>query len=181
MRTSGRIRHWVVAAFLIVLVPASLWATSLPGTDFGLVMLLGPAWLVFVPVWAALFIFTFVGRWGCLRREWPRWTVAPLAVVLAGALIQWGVPVQVRFELSRAALDRFATSVARGAPPPDGGWIGLYPVLSAERVPGGASFTIEGAGGFLEAYGLVWKPGGGLNPDDHRRIDGDWYVWWISD
>lgn len=90
-----------------------------------------------------------------------------------------GVPLQVRFELSRPALEQAAADSASGQPAGPG-WIGLIPVDSVETVDGVTLFIVPGTGGFLASpCGLAYA--GGQRPNLGYRLQGEiangWWVW----
>jgi hypothetical protein len=157
---------------------ASVYTTSVPGWYFGWLGLLGPAWFVIGLIWLGTLVrmLAKTGRLARLRRHWPVWAVPPVIVLLVAGLVYAGAPIEIRFALSRLALDDFTRTVSQGGPlPGDDEWIGLYPVSSAELIPGGVRFAIDDAG-FIGAEGLAWRPGG-EPPEDSVRLHDSWYVW----
>jgi hypothetical protein len=83
---------------------------------------------------------------------WIRWLGVPtigFMVVAAGAS---GTATQVRFDLSRGAMDRLADDVAAGLVDDHDGWVGAFPVMGAEAWDG--SVRIYTRGGFLTITGF---------------------------
>ncbi|WP_049567519.1 hypothetical protein [Nonomuraea sp. SBT364] len=94
---------WAMLAAVLTAALLTVYAHSVPGGEFGLTML-----------------------------AYALWVAPPLVALLVGGLVVTGVPLLARFELSRAALERFADG---GRIPGEGEWIGLYPVERAQRHP----------------------------------------------
>jgi hypothetical protein len=168
------------AAFILV-------ATAAPGWYWGLVML-------------SLLIWLLIGGWWCLRvglyilisiiyrqplywhkRQWLKWLVAPLVVVLTIGLVKVGAPWKTAFLLSRPAMEQLAMQ-ARQQPnnPPQPNWVGLFPIDSVRvDAAGTLTFRIRGTGFLFEEHFFGHQPSGnwpeaGVN---HRRILGsNWFT-----
>ncbi|MFC5822560.1 hypothetical protein [Nonomuraea insulae] len=174
-----------LAALVLTTVAALLtvYATSVPGWYLPWVAWLVFAWTFLGLIWLGTLarILFRASPLAKLRLEWPVWLLPPLIVLLAGGLVYMGAPLEARLALSRPAFDAFARTVSQGAPlPGDDEWIGLFPIEGATRFPGGALFTVDGAG-FIGSTGFAWSPGGeppqvgGEESYDHLR--GPWYTW----
>ncbi|MFF4197808.1 hypothetical protein [Nonomuraea sp. NPDC001831] len=158
--------------------------TSVPGGGSFTLLLAGLALAVGTAVvWVARFAVGLLrsdGRPG-LRRHWVRWTAAPLMGVIVTALVLTGAPFSARFALSEPGLEQFARTVAAdtGAVRREEQWVGLFPLTSIERVPGGARFLVSDTG-FIDRYGFAWLPGGAPAEESHSEythLEGPWYVW----
>ncbi|MER6512395.1 hypothetical protein ABT158_36685 [Nonomuraea sp. NPDC001636] len=158
--------------------------TSVPGGGSLTLLLAGLALLVgTVVVWVARFAVGLLrsdGRPG-LRRHWARWTAAPVMGVIMTALVFTRVPFEARFALSESELEQFARTVAADTTTVrrEDQWVGLYPLTSIERLPGGARFLVSDTG-FLDRYGFAWSPGGTPPEESHTaytHLEGPWYVW----
>ncbi|MEU1388825.1 MULTISPECIES: hypothetical protein [unclassified Nonomuraea] len=158
--------------------------TSMPGGGSFTLLLAGLLLAVgTVVVWVARFAVGLLrsdGRPG-LRRHWARWAAAPLMGVTVIALVFTGVPFEVRFALSESRLEQFARTVAADtkAVEHEDQWVGLYPLTSIGRVPGGARFLVSDTGLF-DRYGFAWSPGGEPPEESHTgytHLEGPWYVW----
>ncbi|MER6577235.1 hypothetical protein [Nonomuraea sp. NPDC001023] len=158
--------------------------TSVPGGGSFTLLLAGLALFVGTAVvWVARFAVGLLrsdGRPG-LRRHWVRWTAAPLMGVIVTALVLTGAPFNARFALSEPGLEQFARTVAAdtGAVRREEQWVGLFPLTSIERVPGGARFLASDTG-FIDRYGFAWLPGGAPAEESHSEythLEGPWYVW----
>jgi hypothetical protein len=157
-----------------------LYGTSLPAWNVGLVL---PAFLMSVVIGLIWMIFfTLAARETRLRmsrRTWARWLGIPDLGFSCLALMLTGLPLQVRFELSRPALEQAAARFASGQTVGPG-WIGLIPIDSVETMDGATLFVVPGTGGFLASpCGLAYA--GGQRPDLGSRLYGEiadgWWVW----
>ena len=112
-------------------------------------------------------------------RHWLRWLAIPLAFAVAVALTRTSIPSDVRFALSRGALDQAAAEIVAGGST-DRGWIGLYPAEQAERTANGMRFLIPGAG-FIDQVGMAWsangEPAGVDGTDEYHELEGGWWTW----
>jgi hypothetical protein len=99
--------------------------------------------------------------------------VVPLFVVVVSTLSP--LPPDLRFWLSKPALDRLAQQVIANGDAPDQ-WVGLYHVRYARRLGGnGMNFRL---GHWEENHGLEYvKPGRQPERDvQYRHLGGDWYL-----
>jgi hypothetical protein len=80
------------------------------------------------------------------RRPWKRWVVVPAILAGCWLLGATGLPAQLRFWVSKPALDRFVaaqTVPVVGPSPIRPQWIGLYNVENAFVAPEGVSFMLS--------------------------------------
>ena len=107
------------------------------------------------------------------------WAMALGLLVLSYALSITDLPADVRFALSRSALDRAASDVMAGRPVPTG-WIGLYPIENVERTPHGMRFLVSGAG-FLDRFGYAYsergEPPNVTGLDEYEAVGDGWWAW----
>jgi hypothetical protein len=138
------------------------------------------AWLLLAAGW----LVRFVGA-GLTRRlhlpvaHWLRWLAIPTVLGATLLLTQTSLPHDVRFSLSRGAMDEAAGAVMAGGST-DLGWIGLYPVERMERVSNGMRFLVSGSG-FIDRAGFAYSPTGrpdGIDgTDDYEPLVGGWWAW----
>jgi hypothetical protein len=166
---------WI--GLLGALVCSTLYAYSVPGGYFELTVaavwgwvLVGASWLVSVA--------TRVLRRRPLR---PADAVVPVAVLVVGALVVFDGPLQVRYRLSRSAMDSTARRVF--AHPEQARAIhriALWRTDRVENIPGGMRFTVSGAR-FLDDHGFAYSPHGKpakVGAEDvYTHLDGPWYLW----
>jgi hypothetical protein len=136
-------------------------------------LLLGAGWLI-----------RFLGA-GLTRRphlpvaQWLRWLAIPTVLGATLLLTQTSLPHDVRFWLSREAMDEAAGAVMAGGRT-DFGWIGLYPVERVERVANGMRFLVSGSG-FIDRAGFAYSPTGrpdGIDgTDEYEPLAGGWWGW----
>ena len=111
--------------------------------------------------------------------RWIRWLAIPLAFAIAVGLTRTSIPSDVRFALSRGALDQAAAEIVAGGST-DRGWIGLYPAEHVERTANGMRFLIPGAG-FIDQVGIAWsvtgEPVGVDGTDEYHALEGGWWTW----
>ncbi|WP_435121716.1 hypothetical protein [Micromonospora tulbaghiae] len=181
-----RVLHIGVAITAVCL----LWAVSVPGFVF--LLMLGVVHLLVLAGlgWAALVVF-FVAE----RRRWSwRFLTAPVIVVLTGALLAAGAPFQARWAVSRGAFDRVVAALPP-AGPEDAEWspvavprrIGAYLITSAYTVPGGV-VLYETNGYMLDDAGFAYLPQGptaDLATEEFEaprftHLGGPWYSWTAS-
>jgi hypothetical protein len=135
-------------------------------------------WLVFVVNWFVRFAFAV--PWAPRRlsgAEWCRWLAIPAILAIGFALFRSSVPSDVRFAISRGAMDRAAAEIMAGGST-DRGWIGLYPMREIERRPEGVTFVV--ADNLLWTTGFVYVPAGqplSVNGDAYEPLDGGWWTW----
>lgn len=159
----------------------SLWATwaySVPGTHFFSSILALWAWAIVCVAWlvragvAVLLVRRRVISW--------RWAMTPIAAVVAVLVVTTDASFEVRYRLSRPAMDDVATDVVGGQRQATTiSRIGLWRVERVERIQGGMRFLVRGTG-FLDPYGFAFSPTGrppAIGEDFYEHLDGPWYVW----
>lgn len=112
---------------------------------------------------------------------WIRWLGVPTIGIMVVAAGVSGTATQVRFDLSRGAMDRLADDVAAGLVDDHDGWVGAFPVMGAEAWDG--SIRVYVRGGFLTIAGFERfdDPGhGGRAESDcactSRALGGGWWA-----
>jgi hypothetical protein len=143
---------WVLwpVAYLAALGAVSLGVcgSSLPGWNLGLVLDAFMAGSAIAVIWGVCFVAAAVNTPVRMsRRALARWLGIPALGFVGLALMLSGIPMTVRFELSRAALDQAAARAAVGHTV-DPGWIGLIPVDWVSQEGGEAYFFVAGSGWF---------------------------------
>lgn len=108
-----------------------------------------------------------------------RWSLPMLLLVGAVGLNSVGVPMRVRFEASRSALDQMVAEVMAGGSA-ERRSVGLYDIDLLERTPDGVRFLVEG-GGFIDASGFAFAADGDPSQPDssdiYEPLGGGWFRW----
>ena len=90
-------------------------------------------WIPLGLVWCARVVLRLSGR-----GRWRDVLVPPVVVLATLGVAASGVPLQLRFELARGALDELVDTLPPGEESVEvDRWVGTYPILTADRVPGG--------------------------------------------
>jgi hypothetical protein len=165
------------------LLPAALtvWATSLPGGHVYLFVDAAGLWLIVGLGWVAVVVALAGSDFGGLVR---RFALGPIVLIAALAVAISGLPLSVRFALSRPALERL----------PDLGLsqeamtqAGLYDIWGFEHTEFGYRFAVYDAPTVV--WGFAYSPAGAppgpdINSeslregdDAYRHLDGAWYIW----
>lgn len=170
----------VLAGATLIAGAVLLWATSLPGSDFGLVMYAVLAGVVLCAAWLVRTLCFLITT---KRFSW--WIlVVPAVVVLCLGLSAAQAPLRVRFALAENAFARAADTAAADPQAADtlAGDIGGYPVSAVAVYRDRVYFTVAG-GGFLDQSGFALLPAGPPAVDDPlgesvtvTALTGDWYV-----
>jgi len=147
---------------------------------FVMSMLALAAWAVIALIWLIRFLgATWSTRLRLPATHWLRWLVIPVAMGLAFLWANTDGPSDLRFALSRDALNQAAAEVMAGGST-DRGWIGLYPVDHIERISNGMRFVISDAG-FFDQVGLAYstdgRPEGIDGMDEYEPLGGGWWRW----
>ncbi|MCK6445598.1 MAG: hypothetical protein L6Q99_04335 [Planctomycetes bacterium] len=200
-RSSTAGRTWFVRVYFAALGFVALVAVhslSVPGWDPLLLGFVAPALLVMLAIWFVVVLLGLVqarldGRWrDTWREQRVRWCVPPVLVVGLVVVAWFGVPLRVRFELSRSELDALAEHARHERAlvdaeleawqPGEVHFVGTYPVTRIETFDGGVRFLVARAG-FVDAFGFAYSERGvppNLSGDEYERLAGEWYVWrWI--
>ena len=185
--------RWVFHAVVGTACAWLLWSLGLPGFAFFTVMPL----LLFLAAAAALWFvklaaFAVRARRGAFDRRVAAWfLVAPVAGLVALALLWTNTPLKVRWAMSR---DDFARVVA-ASPAVSGDEtqdidvpkvIGAYRVLGAYR-KGEAVIFMDPVGSMFDDAGFAYLPSGptaavkaGFESPHFEHIEGPWYMWTSS-
>lgn len=173
---------------LALLVPlAVLWAASVPGVNFFLLMgamyvagLLGLIWLVRLVAW-----WRTSDRFGSAR-PWITMPVIALATLAALLSIAFDIPVKARFAIAQETFD----AVVANMPPrsdfyfSDDLWVGGYRITGVYQSGDGVIFR-EATGALFQDAGFAYLPSGpsanyGLEDPQFRHLTGNWYAWTSS-
>jgi hypothetical protein len=143
---------WVLwpLAYLVTAVVFCLGvaAASLPGVNLGELFTAFLAGTIVAAVWVLCFLAAALNtRVRMSRRALARWLGIPVLGAICLALMLSGIPATVRFELSRAELDKAAARAESGQSV-EPGWIGLIPIDSIESQGSETWFVVPGSGGF---------------------------------
>ena len=154
--------------FLLLVVAAIVVAIDAnTRSSLGAFLVALPAWMAIALVWS-LRMGIGISQRG-LRMpatHWVRWLSIPVAMGTVFALTRTDALFDLRFELSRPALDAMAADVLGGGP--EGrGWVGLYEVGRVEVAPKGLRFVIDRSFGRI---GLAWSP----DSDPQAADSGTW-------
>jgi hypothetical protein len=170
---------------------ALLWSVSVPGFGYSLFLFA----VVMLAVTAVLWLLRLIRAW---RRGsgWSWWfAMGPVWVVMLGLLIVAGVPLTVRWEISRPWFDAQVADLppvtfsdsddwhGRDVPPV----VGLYRIVSIEQAPAGVIFY-EATGSLFDDAGFAYLPAGpqpslatgSFEDPQFRHLGGHWYAWTAS-
>lgn len=157
-----------------------MWASSVPMSDFDLVMYSVLAGLAVCAGWLLRTLCCLIST---KRFSW--WmAVVPAVIVLCLGLNAAEVPLRVRFALAENDFDRVAAAVAADprAAGAAGSRIGSYAVTSIDVHSGRVYFTVAGSG-FLGQGGFAYLPSGPPGLSDPvgesvtvTALTGPWYV-----
>ena len=162
----------------IVLLVAMFAATSVPGWDLLLFVMVSVAWVLFGLIWLILFLTTLTDDSDDLsNRQVLAWLVVPLIAVLGAAVVRLDAPLVMRFELSRGAMERVVADGPGSLLPIDATrWVGLYEVDVFED--GRVTWFLVPEGGFMSDVGFAFSAAG--EPADTggrcRSLGGPWWV-----
>ena len=173
--------RWVDRVPLLLVPPLAaftLWSLSVPGVDFFSAAVAALVWLAF-----GVLLLVRIGRLLAqppVRRDLlALWTCALFVGLLVFSAGVSDVPLEVRFALSKEAMNDVALAVISGERDPGTiDRIGLWNVDDVERVAGGMQFRVREAG-FLSSTGFAYRADG-LPPsgeDSYRYYRAGWYIW----
>ena len=159
---------WILYIASFVVVGLAAEAASQP--DLRSAMILGAAWMGLGLAWVATIGVSLVLR----RPGWSvahlvRWLGVPALLLFAAALMVTDVAMQVRFELSRGAMDALVADVRTGHDPiPD--TAGLFHVKFVDELSGGVQVFVGSV--WWDQVGFWWfaDPAG---PDLGRGVGCD--------
>lgn len=176
---AGKVAWVVFYVCALATVALGLYAVSVPGLDFFLAIAVIYAGVAIGLTWVLCFSITaFRARLHITPTGWMRWLGIPILGTLFVVLVAMDVPLRVRFELSRPALEQAEARVEAGETIQPG-WIGLYPIERIDRLPNGARFLVSGSG-FLDPCGFAYNRGERppvLGEDSYYELVGGWWVW----
>lgn len=187
----GELRWGTFTAVVVAAGIALLWSVSLPGFGYTLFLVA----VVVLAVTGVLWLLRLIRAW---RRGsgWSWWfAVGPVWVLMLGLLIVAGVPLTVRWEISRPwfeaqvaglPLVTFSDSEdwhGRDVPPV----VGLYRIVSLDQAPAGVIFY-EANGSLFDDAGFAYLPAGlqqsletgSFENPQFRHLGGRWYAWTAS-
>lgn len=162
---------------VLALILLTLWLFSTPGLPIVVVLLVYP-WAALGVYWLLRLALMWNAAGSPLRRRLGAVVFAPIAVFVCLGLISFGVPAEVRFDLSQGAMTEFATDFVDDPATPVPDRIGLYEVLDVDRTPEGMLFFV-GVSSYV--YGFAYSPDAA--PADRRfreyeHWEGPWYLVW---
>ena len=168
--------YFVTVASLLL----GLYATSVPGWDFGLALVAGCTCVAIAGFWAFSFATTINNARGRLPDSvLLRWVGIPLMGYLSLALVFFNVPATFRFELSRPAMEAAAQSNSGSSL--QSGWIGLMPVGQVRVDADGTTIFLVSSSTFGDgACGYAYNPE--RTPVDEADglgspLDPGWWTW----
>jgi len=182
MAPPGRLFHLACTAAVLL----SVVSASVPG-GFILAFLgafLG--WALLAGVWTLRSVASFWVNWRChepllgLAGSRWRWLVCPALAMMTLVLVASHAPIYPMYWLSRPAMDRVAQQAFQTTTDLSPiRQIGLYPVDSVERIPGGVRFAIRG-GGFVNRAGFACFNSGApaaTRRNQYQHRSDNWYRW----
>lgn len=110
-----------------------------------------------------------------------QWLTAPIVAVCLVAVLVADAAFEVRFSLSRSALDRYAKMIAEGYEPgPECRWVGLYSICGGARAVVGGAEILTNQVGMNATRGFLWLPEGRqpseeTNCEDFAHVSGPWW------
>lgn len=182
--TAGRALGWILAVLVGVATLATLWEASLPGSMFFLLLPLLLVWLACAAVWIALVVHD-VRR----RRPGVVTLVVPVVVLATAALIRTDIPLQVRFDLARSAMqDAVATMPADDDSVTGNRLVGTYVIRFLDRVDGGVILTEAVGDSIVDDAGFAYLPAGptpelengSFESPQWHDLGGGWWSWTAS-
>lgn len=137
----GAMFNGVVIAMFIV----TIWRGSERTGDLGSILWIALGWFSILLAWGFRFLAGVDSRtvMGPRVRAPIRWALAPSLFAVAAVIVFGGYAFDVRFEVSRPALENAAAETSAGRAP-GAGWIGLYPVRRVSTVGGSVRVEVDG-------------------------------------
>jgi hypothetical protein len=182
--------HAPLIVGLLALIPAALTlaAASVPGFSISSAVMADALWAFLALGWVAAILVSRRPRKdrGGPREPWS-WAIAPAVLLLTGVVAASGLPLNVRFGLSRSAFEQLPN---RGLSYDAGASAGLYEVCCFERTDFGYQFGVSE--GLNVVWGFAFSPDGAPPGPDidsggvislqegenaYRHLDGPWYIW----
>lgn len=176
-----------LAALTLASAPQGFWDLALPLPDMPFlaaflhissIVAVYPLVLVLVLLWSGRALTYVVARHrGTARGSAWRFAIAPAIGAATLACASTGLPLQVRWQLSRAAFAREATGLATdnrsSRPTPDR--LGLYHVTAIQRHGLDVVFVVSY--GFDSPNGFVYAPDGSRQGKAAARVLGPLWEW----
>jgi hypothetical protein len=130
---------------------------------------------------SGLALRVWMNRRGTGRRSVVALLVQPALIAACFAFVGTGAAFEVRFRLSRSALDRFAVEAQHA----DSGvhalrWVGLFWLRELEVLEGGVVRMITSECHGVDHCGLAYSRGAPpprVGEDIYRPLGGGWYHW----
>jgi len=177
----GRLRALGIHALLIPLAVglliAMFVATSVPGWEPVLFIGAVFGWLALGLGWFIACLAAYLGEGRDSRgRSITPWLILPTIALAGAAMVMLDVPLRIRFELSRPAMEAVVQTgvglIDTAAGPVR---VGLYDI-DFEFIDNRIWFGVDG--GIFQSYGFVRTKEGDAGPplDRCRTIDSDWWV-----
>jgi hypothetical protein len=172
----------ILTVLVVGLAAWTLYAISIPGGYFLLLMVVPMAWLVLGGAWLGLALN--LGFGAGLRAVLKDRLLVGMAgiVILTAAAVVVDAPLRFRFVASQAAMDDVSAELSAPDAPaglPDR-WIGLFDAEAIEGFDGGFRFLVKDSG-FLDPVGLAYSPGGpppNIGGEDwYEPFHGPWWIW----
>jgi len=151
---------------------------------FFLLLPLALLWLACAGVWIALVVQDVRSR-----RPSVLTLVAPLVVIATAALMVTDIPLQVRFDLSRGAMQEAVDTMPSGDDMVLGpGLVGTYVIRSMERVEGGVLLGETIGDSPINDAGFAYLPdgptpeleNGSFESPQWHDLGGGWWSWTAS-
>jgi hypothetical protein len=120
--------------------------------SMGALFLALPMWLLVGVIWVSRFLLMLGGRPWPTGRAWLRWLAIPALALLTFGFVRTDLPMRIRFELSRGAMDQLADDVAAGRVTDHAGLVGLYGVSGLEDWGSSTRVVVGGLG--WETFGF---------------------------
>jgi hypothetical protein len=172
---------------------ALLWSVGVPGDGYGLLFLVAVVVLV---VSGVVWLLRLIRAWW-RGSGWSWWfVVGPVWVLILGLLIAAGVPLTVRWEISRPWFEAQVADLppvtfsdsedwqGRDVPPV----VGLYRIESLDQAPAGVIFYEATGSSWFDNAGFAYLPAGPqqslatgwFEDPQFRHLGGRWYAWTAS-
>lgn len=111
-----------------------------------------PLWLFVAVTWLCRFLLMLGGRRWPKGTAWLPWLIIPAVALLTYGFVRTDLPMRIRFELSRGAMDQLVDEVAAGRVTDHAGLVGLYGVSRLEGWDDSVRVVIGGFG--WETFGF---------------------------
>ncbi len=182
--TAGRALGWILGVLVGIATFATLWEVSLPGSMFFLLLPLALVWLTAAGIWIALVVHDIRRRRASIVT-----LVVPLVVAGTAALGLTDIPLQVRFDLARGAMqDAVDTMPADDDAVIGNRLVGTYMIRFLDRVDGGVILTEAIGNSVVDDAGFAYLPAGPTPEPENGSFEspqwhdlgGGWWSWTAS-